>query len=408
MQEKQDIHSYSRRLENLERLLSKLSKENKDIILLYKSHLFVNNLSKPRVLKYMEVLKGIATIIENSSLSTKSLDKLNKEDIKSIIGVIQQRDYSPWTRHTYKVMIRKFICWVKNCEEGVIPDEVKWIKTNVNRAEIKLPGEGGIITKEEIDKAISVCDTLRDKAFLNVLYESGCRIGELASLKLSNLQFDKYGVQIHVFGKTGARRIRLVNSSFVLRAFLESHPFKQDNNSILWYKSTKNKESLTYNAFAKIVRVAFKKAGIKKRCNPHLFRHSRATEMASFLTEFQMNQYFGWTQGSDMPSTYVHMNGKEVDAAILSINGIKEEGIKKIENKPLLCSRCEFVNPVDTKFCLRCSLPLDTKSALALDQREVQQKKIDIIMNELIKEPEIQKMLLGKIRELGLSQEILQ
>jgi len=401
MQEKQDIHSYSRRLENLERLLSKLSKENKDIILLYKSHLFVNNLSKPRVLKYMEVLKGIATIIENSSLSTKSLDKLNKEDIKSIIGVIQQRDYSPWTRHTYKVMIRKFICWVKNCEEGVIPDEVKWIKTNVNRAEIKLPGEGGIITKEEIDKAISVCDTLRDKAFLNVLYESGCRIGELASLKLSNLQFDKYGVQIHVFGKTGARRIRLVNSSFVLRAFLESHPFKQDNNSILWYKSTKNKESLTYNAFAKIVRVAFKKAGIKKRCNPHLFRHSRATEMASFLTEFQMNQYFGWKQGSDMPSTYVHMNGKEVDSAILAMNGIKEskEGFTK---KPLICNRCEFLNPCGTQFCLKCSLPLEEKAVIELEERERERKKVDMLMNELIKQPEIQALLLSKVKELGL------
>ena len=234
-----------------------------------------------------------------------------------------------------------------------------------------------------------------------MLYEVGCRIGELASLKLSNLQFDKYGVKIHVFGKTGARRIRLVNSSFVLRAFLESHPFKQDNNSILWYKSTKNKESLTYNAFAKIVRVAFKKAGIKKRCNPHLFRHSRATEMASFLTEFQMNQYFGWKQGSDMPSTYVHMNGKEVDSAILAMNGIKEskEGFTK---KPLICNRCEFLNPCGTQFCLKCSLPLEEKAVIELEERERERKKVDMLMNELIKQPEIQALLLSKVKELGL------
>ena len=47
--------------------------------------------------------------------------------------------------------------------------------------------------------------------------------------------------------------------------------------------------------------------------------------MANHLTEFQMNQYFGWIQGSDMPSTYVHMSGKNVDEALLRMNGVAVE-----------------------------------------------------------------------------------
>jgi len=42
MQEKQDIHSYDRRLGNIERALDSILKENKNLILKYKSHLGVN------------------------------------------------------------------------------------------------------------------------------------------------------------------------------------------------------------------------------------------------------------------------------------------------------------------------------------------------------------------------------
>lgn len=44
--------------------------------------------------------------------------------------------------------------------------------------------------------------------------------------------------------------------------------------------------------------------------------------MTNYLTEAQMNVYFGWVQGSDMPGVYVHLSGRDVDDAILKANGI--------------------------------------------------------------------------------------
>ncbi len=38
-----------------------------------------------------------------------------------------------------------------------------------------------------------------------------------------------------------------------------------------------------------------------------------------------MNLYFGRVQGSDMPSVYVHLSGRDVDDAILKANGIITE-----------------------------------------------------------------------------------
>jgi len=53
--------------------------------------------------------------------------------------------------------------------------------------------------------------------------------------------------------------------------------------------------------------------------------------MANYLTEAQMNAYFGWVQGSDMPSIYVHLSGRDIDDAILKANGVREKVISAVD-----------------------------------------------------------------------------
>jgi hypothetical protein len=54
--------------------------------------LILDNLSKPRVMKYMEILRILARKLK------KDLDKATKEDLKEIITEIQHHPtYSPWT-----------------------------------------------------------------------------------------------------------------------------------------------------------------------------------------------------------------------------------------------------------------------------------------------------------------------
>jgi hypothetical protein len=35
-----------------------------------------------------------------------------------------------------------------------------------------------------------------------------------------------------------------------------------------------------------------------------------------------MSYIFGWVQGSDMPSTYIHLSGREVDNALFKLYGL--------------------------------------------------------------------------------------
>jgi integrase/recombinase XerD len=114
----------------------------------------------------------------------------------------------------------------------------------------------------------------------------------------------KYGAIVNVRGKTGYRRVRAVWSVEYLKIWLEAHPAGYNPDAPLWttFDSKENLlKPLQYSAIRmKLQRIA-KKAKISKKIHPHLFRHSRCTYMANYLTEAQMNVYFGWAQGSDMP-----------------------------------------------------------------------------------------------------------
>jgi site-specific recombinase XerD len=109
-----------------------------------------------------------------------------------------------------------------------------------------------------------------------------------------------------------------------------------------------------------------KKAGVKKRVNPHSFRHARATHLAGMLTESQMKQYLGWTQGSKMAAVYVHLSGRDVDNKILEIHGLKkpEEEEKARQMGPKICPACEKANEFEARICCRCGRALDIKTAI--------------------------------------------
>ncbi|MEK6973738.1 MAG: site-specific integrase [Nanoarchaeota archaeon] len=404
MEEKLDPHKielkYKSTIKSIER--AELSKYNKRLILKFKDDCIREGLSKARIMKLLETIKNIVFIVE------KDLDKVNKKDIERFITIIQERNYSPWTKQAYKIILKKFFKWFKGNNE-FYPEEVKWIKTNINKSQIKLPTEEGLITEDDIKLLIKNAQHPRDKAFISVLYESGCRIGELLTLRIKNVSFDEHGVLINVNGKTGSRKVRLISSTSYLATWLQNHPFNENKDSPLWinYGQRNYQEAMVYSTAKKLLRTLFKKSKIDKKFNPHLFRHSRATFLANHLTEFQMNQYFGWVQGSNMPATYVHLSGRETDSALFALNGIHTNKEKKESTlSPIKCPRCDNINSYDAKFCSKCAGILDIQTAMQLEdkrQKELESRKeTDDIMNKLVRDPEIQKILIEKMATMGL------
>ncbi len=399
-----DIHNYEKKYQRCIELIKKanISERNKQLILENNENLILEGLSKPRLCKYIEILKLLAQRLD------KDFDKATKEDLRQIVSDIQQEKYSPWTKQTYKVILRRF--YKRLVEEKKVEDIASWINIRMKRSEKKLPSEGDLLKEEEIKKLISVSCHPRDKALVSVLWESGARVSEIGNLRIKDISFDEHGAVLSVTGKTGSRKIRLIWCVPYLSTWMNNHYSKENSNSALWVNigNVNHKKPMNYQTIrALLIRLA-EKARIKKRINPHTFRHSRATFMANHLTEFQMNQYFGWIQGSDMPSTYVHLSGRDVDNAIFAMNGIQVEN-KKEESKllPIKCPRCDVINNQDNKYCNKCGGILDITLAIELQEKQqkmaLERNGADEIMSKLFQDKEVQNFLMERMKSLNIS-----
>jgi len=152
---------------------------------------------------------------------------------------------------------------------------------------------------------------------------------------------------------------------------------------------------LSYRGVNSLLHDIAARAGIRKRVHPHLFRHSRATKLANYLTEAQMKQYFGWVQNSDMASVYVHLSGRDVDKALLALNGIAVNDKEEQEKfRAKTCPRCKLKNSPDSKFCNACGLALDLETAIKLDQARA---KLDRLFDKLTEDPQKLDKLLNLI-----------
>jgi len=354
--------------------------------------------SKGRAVKYIYHLLVLARV------AGKPFKSLDREDIERLVSWINASDYTEHTKHDYKIILKKFYQWLRGCneEEHEYPEEVRWIKTRLKRKRL-LPQ--ALLTPEEVKKLVKAAENQRDKAFILTHYESGCRIGETLSLRIINVSFDKYGAVLIVDGKTGPRRVRVIAAAPALASWLSIHPLRDNPYAPLWVGigTVGRYKPLDYNGARALLKRLTRKAGLNKRVYTHLLRHTRATELASILTEAQMKEMLGWVQSSDMPSVYVHLSGRDVDNALLRAHGImtsEEEEESKLTLTTIVCPRCKHRVNAEDKFCSSCGMVLDSKTAVKLEQERA---RADQIMDMLLKDPEVRNLLARKIYELYTS-----
>jgi len=387
-----DIHGFERRLERAERgLHNPLSERNVELIKRFERVLFSSGIGSARVAHYLNTLRKLAEMLG------KDFDSATKQDIEDLVYRIERGDYSAFTKSNYKVVLKRFYRWLKGGDEEY-PEEVRWIKTTPKAKDVLLPED--LLTEEDIRKLVEVASGPRDKAFVMTLYESGARIGELGSLRIRDVQFEEGYAQLMLRGKKGSRRAIVVASVPYLATWIQNHPLKQNPDAPLWVSlGTVNRgKAMTYPAFAKVLRVTAERAGLRKKVRPHKLRHSRATFLANKLTEAQMNQLFGWKQGSRMPSIYVHLSGRDVDETILGLYGLKKPEVEQPKLVPRVCPRCQTSNPFDAKFCARCGAVLDLRTAVQLEEAR---REGDQIFDKLLEDPEVRALLARKIAQLA-------
>lgn len=320
--------------------------------------------------KYTTIANSVELLIAVDRLVGKDFNRLNVQDIAQFTRNLdtytrvsknnkgKQGKLSDSSKQQRRLILKRILNMLKMHELADI------IRIRNYHGQ-KLPES--ILSDDDVDNMLRYTTSYKETAIVSVLYESGCRIGELLSVNLKHLTFqqtkDNEIARMRVSGKTGPRVITLVSSVFTLHRWLDNHPYAKDAEAPLWvldHKSEGIYPRLTPVVLRTLLTELADKAGVKKRVNPHAFRHARATRLAGYMTEQQMKAYLGWTGSSTMASIYVHLSGQDMENAVLKMH--EEKNTQQTVNKATQtaskwCSECGTQLSPTSKFCSGCGKP---------------------------------------------------
>ena len=349
----------------LERVLSdkKLTSNSKSLVKEHVDFLRAQGRDVRTLVKHLYCLKVFVDFAEGKV----DFKVLTRKDIERIIAKLESSDYKPETKRNVKAVVKGF--WKHAFgQDEFYPEPIRWVKTTLRRKDKLMPE--GILTEEDIMKLLDAANNVRDKAIIATLFDSGIRIGELLSMKRKDIDLEGNPSHIIVNGKTGPRRVPILFSVPYLAAYLNEQKLRKPDEYLWnvggsWAGLTQRAD---YSAIRMMLQRVAKRAGIDKRVNPHSFRHARATDYASRLSDQQLKLLFGWVGGSKMAETYVHLSGKDIDNSVLQANGYAPQKVDAPKLKVMICPRCHFANEPTAQYCSRCGSPLSIDIAL-LEER---------------------------------------
>ena len=163
---------------------------------------------------------------------------------------------------------------------------------------------------------------------------SGVRIGELLSLNIGHVQFDRYGAVVIVNGKTGMRRLRLISSVPDIQTWINMHPLRADANAPLFVTSRRyghEPRRMSIQTIENKLKYVARKLGMTKPIYPHAIRHARLTDLTRSngkkqrLSEMELRLVVGWEKNSAMPEVYIHLFSADVERKLLENAGLIDD-----------------------------------------------------------------------------------
>ncbi|MDG5761347.1 tyrosine-type recombinase/integrase [Natronococcus sp. A-GB1] len=401
---------------DVERTLSNLSQTDladQDIAAIteFVDHCAAEGLSEIRQTRLSSALKSI---LENIAPDEFHLPEATEPELKRVVAALNRSDYKASSIHTMKCALKKFYK-VENGGHNE-PEKTKFFA--VGNPDTTVTQED-LLTDDELKRLFRSFGNLRDRALTMVFYESAARIGEVLSRNIGDFTSNGNGDFIHLEGakQTPDRTNQLVRSGRVLREWLVQHPYGgelgdiQDPSAPLWVKTEQHQcrhcgdiphhhdetcpydpdlaDRLTYGAYYRRFQKACERAEIpENKRRPYNLRHTRLTEVATFMGYEQLNKFAGWKPGSDRAKVYVHLTNDDVNQTIRDQYGLTGD---KDTPRDVNCPFCDATNQASYSECRTCGRPL------ALKQQT--QQKTDLETLERLKELE-EKGVLDKLDQL--------
>ena len=135
----------------------------------------------------------------------KNVEDITAMDIRMYLAQRSKENLKTTTLANDTDILRGFFNWLED-EEYIQKSPMRKIKTPKVEKRLR-----EALTKEEFETLRTGAKTLRQKALLELLYSTGCRLEEVEQMKKSDIDWQR--LQIRVVGKGNKERIVYINAT---------------------------------------------------------------------------------------------------------------------------------------------------------------------------------------------------
>ncbi len=235
-----------------------------DMIMLYLATKKTEGLSDNSINQYSLHLRNFADNMR------KNVQDITTMDIRVFLAKYGQTVEKNNTIATKTTIIRGFFNWLFN-EEYITKNPMNKIKTIKVEKRIR-----EALTKEEFEILRTGCKTLRQKALLEVLYATACRLDEVENMKIADIDWNR--LQLRVIGKGNKERVVYLSAvaQVHLTKYLQS---RKDNSNALFLTERTPHKNIEAGAIQREIKKIMKQSGLQKNVYPHIIRHTAATHL---------------------------------------------------------------------------------------------------------------------------------
>jgi len=391
----------SRTLQNLKD--ADISRDDREAIREFVDHCAAEGLSETRQQRHIQSLKSLMV---NFAPGDFQLRDATESELKTVVASLNRSDYADATKRTMLGTVKKFYKVMNGGHEH--PEKVDFF--TVTKKKDSPVNREDLFTEDELKRLFQNFSSTRDRVLTMILYESAARPGELLECSIADFTSNEKGDFIYLKGLKGTpdRTNQLVRSGRTLREWLAQHPLGgelgdiSDRTAPLWVKTEQQTcqncgntpqthsdscnyepeeaDQINYDGFLRRFKDACKRAEIpENKQRPYNLRHTRLTEVATFMGYEQLNKFAGWKPGSDRAKVYVHLNNDDVNQAIRDEYGLSNG---EDEEEDTDCPFCSTSNQPGHSECRNCGRPMSLEQEKRKEEKQEVLERLNILEEE--------------------------
>lgn len=223
---------------------------------------------RPKTIKgYRERLKLFMT------QCSKPVQQITTDDLREYLAyLVDERHLMDNSVQAHINTLRSFFSWLVD-EDNIRKSPMRKIKSlKIDKLRSRHP-----LTAEQLELIRDGCKGYKEKALVEFLVSSGCRVSEVAGLRVQDIDWQER--KCKVIGKGGKQRTVYfsVRAKLMLQLYIEG----RKGGEALFSSSRAPYEPLSDRGIEKIISKLGKRIGMERPLYPHLMRHTFASHALS-------------------------------------------------------------------------------------------------------------------------------